>query len=103
RTELQNNNAALRNYFAGKGLDFVYVANYDQQIPDKWKKLIGYFNLEGMQFLASKDLTNDILKKVNGTGFPTYVIIHKNGTYEISKAGYPMNRDTLIKQIEAAL
>jgi hypothetical protein len=33
----------------------------------------------------------------------TYVIIKKDGTWELSKAGYPMKREVLIRQLESAL
>jgi protein-disulfide isomerase-like protein with CxxC motif len=59
--------------------------------------------MEGFHILANLKLTKDIMQKVKGNGFPTYVIIKKDGTYELSKAGYPMNREILIKQLEEAL
>lgn len=103
REELDKNSGPLHAYFKGKPVDFVYVANNDVANPDKWKQLIAYFHLEGLHILALQNLTDNILKKVGGSGFPTYFIIHKDGTYELSKAGYPMDRKVLIKQIEDAL
>jgi thiol-disulfide isomerase/thioredoxin len=103
RQELAQEGPAIKAYFKGKGLDYLYIANRDQGNEDNWKKLIAYFNLEGTQILANTSLNKDIMTKVKGTGYPTYFIIKKDGTYELSKAGYPMNRDILIKQLEAAL
>lgn len=103
REEIQQNSQAIRDHFKGKGLDYLYVANFDQGNAQKWKKLIGYFNMEGTHVLAGQGLTKDILKKVKGTGFPSYVVIKRDGTYALSKAGYPMDRDVLIKQLEDAL
>jgi len=40
------------------------------------------------------------MKRVKGDGFPTYVIIKKDGTFELLQAGYPMKREILIKQLE---
>ena len=98
-----SNSHAIKEYFKGKGLDYLYIANNDQGNEQRWKELIAYFNLEGSHILASKKLTNDIMSKVNATGYPTYIIIHKNGSFELSRAGYPLNRELLITQIEQAL
>ncbi|MDP9048145.1 MAG: TlpA family protein disulfide reductase [Bacteroidota bacterium] len=103
RQEMANEGPLIKAYFKGKGLDYLYVANRDLQNEGGWKKLIAYFDLKGTHILANASLTKDIMAKVKGTGYPTYVIIKKDGTYELSKAGYPMNREILIKQLEAAL
>jgi hypothetical protein len=63
----------------------------------KWKKLIVYFDKEGTHLLANSRLTDDIMAKINGRGYPTVFIIKKDGSFELSKADYPMNRDILFK------
>ncbi|QDW23547.1 TlpA family protein disulfide reductase [Pedobacter sp. KBS0701] len=103
RSELETNGQAIKYHFKDKGVDYLYIANHDQNNESDWKKLIPYFNMEGFHILANLKLTKDIMQKVKGNGFPTYVIIKKDGTYELSKAGYPMNREILIKQLEEAL
>ncbi|TDW97492.1 TlpA family protein disulfide reductase [Dinghuibacter silviterrae] len=103
REQLEQNTQALHDHFKGKGLDFVYVANYDEAHKEQWVKLIAYFDLEGTHVLAGRDLSKDIMNKVKGTGFPTYVIIKKDGTFALSKAGYPMDRNVLVRQLEEAL
>jgi len=103
RNEISDNGAAIKEYFKGKGLDYFYVANRDLKHLDAWKKLIAYFDMKGTHILASDNLSKDIMCKVKGPGYPTYVVIKKDGTYELSKAGYPMKRDVLIKQLEEAL
>lgn len=103
REEISKNSATIKEYFKDKGLDYLYVANYDQHNEANWKKLIAYFHLEGMHVLANSALNKDIMSTVKGDGYPTYFIIKKDGTTELSKAGYPMDRDKLIKQLEAAL
>lgn len=103
REEMENNSAAIKEYFKGKGLDYLYIANHDVGQDDKWKELIAYFNLEGYHILANEGLTKDIMNKIGGTGFPTYAIIKPDGSFELSKAGYPMNRQKLIEQIEGTL
>ena len=103
RSELLANSDSIKTHFKGKPLDYLYIANYDSGKDAKWKELISYYNLSGTHILASENLTKDIMKKVNGEGFPTYVIIKKDGTFELSQAGYPMKREVLIGQLEKAL
>ena len=83
-------------------MTFLYVANYDND-REKWKQVVALYKLEGNHILASEDLTIDIMRKVKGVGYPTYAIIDKYGKVELSKAGYPMDREVLINQLEEAL
>lgn len=101
--EIEKNSAHLKEHFKNKDLVFLYVSNYDLNNKTNWKKLMSYYNLEGKHILAAQELSEDIISKVGGKGYPTYFIIKKDGTYELSKAGYPMKRDLLIKQVEEAL
>ena len=103
RKEIIENSQPIKSYFAGRGLDYLYIANYDQGNERNWKDLLAYFHLEGTHILANRNLTEDIMKKVAGSGYPTYIIIKKDGSYELSKAGYPMDRQKLIQQLETAL
>ncbi|MBB6108420.1 Thiol-disulfide isomerase or thioredoxin [Mucilaginibacter lappiensis] len=103
RSEIEKNSHAIKAYFKGKDLDYLYIANYDSTNEKKWKELIAYFDLKGTHILSNEKLSTDIMGKVKGRGYPTYVILKKDGTYEQSKAGYPMKRDVLIKQLEEAL
>jgi len=103
RNEIHDNGPAIKEYFKDKGLDYFYIANRDLAHTDLWKKLIAYFDMKGTHVMANDSLSRDIMSKVKGSGYPTYVIIKKDGTYELSKAGFPMKRDVLFKQIEEAL
>jgi thiol-disulfide isomerase/thioredoxin len=103
REEIEKNSAAIREHFKDKGLTYLYIANKDMGNEAQWKKLIAYFNLEGVHIMANKSLTDDIMTKVKGNSFPTVFIIKKDGSYEKSKTESPMNRDILIKQLEGDL
>lgn len=103
REEIEKHSASIREHFKGKHLDYLYIANMDLNNGDLWKKLIAYFDLEGTHIMANKSLTDDIMAKVKGTGFPTLFIIKKDGTFEGSKSQYPVNEDMLIKQLEGDL
>jgi thiol-disulfide isomerase/thioredoxin len=103
REEIEKNSAAIREHFKDKGLTYLYIANDDMDNQEQWKKLIAYFDMEGTHLLANKKLTDDIMAKVKGRGFPTVFIIKKDGTFEQSKSAYPIKRDILFKQLEKAL
>jgi len=108
RDELKNNSPAIKAYFKDKGLDYLYIANGDRKTEFRikaWKSLITYLNMEGHHILATDELTNDIEQKIQLKGYPTYVIIHKDGSFEVSKArmSAETERNTLITEIEKAL
>lgn len=103
RVEIEKHSAAIRAHFKDKGLSYLYIANDDLQNEEQWKKLIAYFDMEGTHLLANKNLTDDIMSKLKQTGFPTEFIIKKDGTFELSKSGYPIKRDILFKQLEEDL
>jgi thiol-disulfide isomerase/thioredoxin len=103
REEIEKNSGAIREHFKDKGLTYLYIANYDMDRVEQWKKLIAYFDMEGTHLLANKKLTDDIMAKVKGQGFPTVFIIKKDGSFELSKTQNPMNRDILFKQMDEAL
>ncbi|WET71488.1 TlpA disulfide reductase family protein [Sphingobacterium sp.] len=101
--EIEKNAHALKTHFKNKDLQFLYISNYDLKNQINWKKLIRYYNMEGSHVLASRELSEDAMNKTGSDSFPTYFIIKKDGTYELSKAGYPMERELLIKQLEEAM
>ncbi|MES2730884.1 MAG: TlpA disulfide reductase family protein [Bacteroidota bacterium] len=104
REELEMHSAALKEHFKDRDdVVFLYIANRDLDTRNTWKKLIGYYNLTGHHILASKSLNADIMTKVKGQGYPSYVIIDKKGNYKLSKSPYPLNRELLIKEIEDKL
>jgi thiol-disulfide isomerase/thioredoxin len=103
RKEIYNNSAALKKHFAGKDVRFLYVANHDLDKDKAWKELIAFYQLNGYHLLATTSMTYDIMKQIRSQEYPTYVVIDKYGNFEKSRAGYPMKRDVLIKQIEEAL
>ncbi|MFN6379114.1 MAG: TlpA family protein disulfide reductase [Flavobacteriales bacterium] len=103
RSEIILNSDSIKTYFQGKPLDYLYIANYDTGREAKWKELVAYYNLTGTHILANKELTQDVMSTTGAQGFPTYVIIKKDGSFELSEAGYPMNREILFRQIDRIL
>jgi len=102
REEIEKNGKLLRNHFKGKNVTFLYIANLDAGREKEWKKQIAYFQIEGLHILANPKLTADIMGKVKATGYPTYIIIKKDGSYKQAATKYPVNLQAMIKEIEAA-
>jgi thiol-disulfide isomerase/thioredoxin len=103
RQDLDRHSAFIKQHFKGTPLTYLYIANNDNGHEKIWKELVAYFHLEGYHFIADRELTQDIMKNVKGQGYPTYVIIHKDGTFELYERGYGIDRKVLIAQIENAL
>lgn len=103
REEIEKHGEAIKNHFENKGLDYLYIANFDLGNEKKWKELIAFFKLEGHHIIANEKLSTHIMSSLKTSGYPTYAIIRSDGTIELSKAGYPMNRELLIQQIEKLL
>ncbi|WP_295795178.1 TlpA disulfide reductase family protein [Mucilaginibacter sp.] len=102
RQEIQKNAKQLRDHFKGKNVIFLYIANGEAGREKEWKKQIAYFQIEGEHILANPKLTDDIMQKVKATGYPTYIIIKKDGSYKQAATRYPVNAQAMIKEIEAA-
>jgi len=100
REEIEKNAAKLEDHFKGKNVSFIYIANFDIAREQEWKKTIAYFQIEGMQILANPALTKDIMEKAKSTGYPTYIIIGKDGSYRTTSAQLPINLQAMIKEIE---
>lgn len=102
RVEIEKNAKKLRDHFKGKNVTFLYIANLDVGREKEWKKQIAYFQMEGEHILANPKLTADIMAKVKGIGYPTYIIVKKDGSYRQTVTKYPVNITAIIKEIEAA-
>jgi len=103
REEIEAHSAALHSYFKGKPVDFLYVDNFDVGKEQQWKKLIAYYQIEGTHILASDKLTKDMMNKLHFTGYPSYILIKKDGSCHLTKTQYPINRQAMIKELEAAM
>lgn len=102
REEIEKNAVKLEHHFKNKNVNFIYIANFDIAREQEWKKMIAYFQIEGIQILANAALTKDIEAKVKLTGYPTYIIVNKDGSYRTTSAQLPMNLQAKIKEIETA-
>jgi len=103
RQDLDRHSALIKAHFKGRPLSYLYIANEDMRNAKAWKDLIVYFNLEGYHIMASESLTHDIMSETKQTGYPAYIIIHADGSYETFTRGMGLDREALIAQLERAL
>lgn len=103
RRDLSKHSETIKTYFKDKSLDYLYIANEDLPNEEKWRDLITYYNLTGTHISANKNLSKDILTKLNSSGYPTYIISKKDGTYEKFEGGHKMDPEILFKQIDRIL
>lgn len=102
RTEIEKNALKLEAHFKGKNINFIYVANLDIGREQEWKKAIAYFQIGGIHILANPALTKDIMDKAKFSGYPSYILINKDGSYRRTAIQPPVNLQTMIEEIEAA-
>ncbi len=102
RRDLLTHSAAIKKQFKDKELAYLYIANNDVENESKWRELIAYYNLSGTHILANANLTNDIMTKIEGQGYPSYVIIKKDGSFE-KYEGYGLEPEILYQQIDRIL
>lgn len=96
----RKNTSVLKSHFKNnKDIIFLYIANHDSDKENVWKEKIAFYEIEGQHILANKNLTNDIMSKVESNGYPTFITIDKNGAYKKIKTDW-QNIDELIKKIE---
>jgi thiol-disulfide isomerase/thioredoxin len=103
RSELEKYTPQIRDHFRGKNVTFLYIANKDIGHPEEWKKIIAYYKIEGIHILANENLDKDIMTKIESTGYPTHLIIKKDGTFKKIKTQDESNTQQFIKEIAAEL
>jgi thiol-disulfide isomerase/thioredoxin len=103
REDIEKDSEKLRSYFKGKDVVFIYIDNQDSKNEQQWKKLIAYYHMEGTHILANDKLTNSIMGSIKATGFPTYMIIKKDGTYKGAKSQYPMDLQGTVSELKSLL
>jgi len=103
RKELEKYSPKIRAHFKGKNLTFLYIASDDLNRQKEWKRVIAFYNMEGLHMLANEQLDHDIMTKVKSTGYPTYFIIKKDGSFKKAKTPDESHVQDMIKEIEAAM
>lgn len=96
--------AGIKKEFAGKDVVFMYFASNS---PEKsWKNVIKQMNLSGenvIHYRLSNEQERLIEKKVELNGYPTYLLIAKDGKLVSKDAPRPQLNDQLIPAINKLL
>ena len=71
-----------------KDVSFVYVTNPTSPLP-KWKEMIE--NINGDHYYLTKEQFDAIFKQIEANGYPTYLIVGKDGTILNKHGGYDSN------------
>ena len=71
-----------------KDVSFVYVTNPTSPLP-KWKEMIE--NINGDHYYLTKEQFDAIFKQIEANGYPTYLIVGKDGTILNKHVGYDSN------------
>jgi thiol-disulfide isomerase/thioredoxin len=101
-------NKPLKAHFAGKPVDFVYIAyEHNRGNPQEiWKKTVNYYKLSGRHILAGEELKKSIEKLYQPgemKGLPTYLLVDKTGRLVNLSAPGPSSHLLLYNQIEQLL
>jgi thiol-disulfide isomerase/thioredoxin len=91
---------ALHKHFAEKEVVFVNLCL--ESTPENWSKTINKSAIKGENYYLDENLTKIFMGTYNISGFPTYMLIDKDGQFRAPVAR-PSNMLSVIKQIEKAL
>lgn len=80
---------SLQQRYAGKDIVFVYLATDD--LDDKWRGVIGRYQITGQHYLMSKLLKADAFQYLNVKALPHYVLLDKMGNVVEADARKPSN------------
>jgi thiol-disulfide isomerase/thioredoxin len=91
---------ALHKYFAGKEVVFINLCL--ESSPENWLKTINKDIIGGENYYLDANASKSFRGAYNISGFPTYMLIGRNGQLHASVAR-PSDTQSVIKQIEACL
>lgn len=60
-------------------VEFIYLCTDSGGSEEKWKNLIGKYDLAGTHLYVPHKTHSEMLQLVNGSGFPTYVLVQPDG------------------------
>lgn len=101
RIALEMHSKEIREWAKDHNVELLYVANFDEDKVVKWKELISFYQLEGYHILASNALTKSMETKTKFQGYPSYIILKKDGTFILADAGLQMRPENLFRQLES--
>jgi len=88
----------LQNYFKGKPVAFVNLCLASKK--DDWKKFIAQNHIEGDNYFFNRDETALLRGELKFHGYPTYMIIDKEGKLADKNAPRPSTGKTIIDLLD---
>jgi thiol-disulfide isomerase/thioredoxin len=76
---------------------FVYLCTENNSDEEKWKRKIIELKQPGIHFFIDEKLDSDIMRLFSLNGYPSYILLNKNGTF---KSGYQL-RPSAIERTQA--
>jgi thiol-disulfide isomerase/thioredoxin len=98
--EEMKNAPTLHKYFSGKEVVFVNLCL--QSTTERWLNAINTDNIEGENYYLDDNATKIFMGTYNISGFPTYMLIDKNGQLR-SPVARPSAMQSVIEQINTLL
>lgn len=95
------NSKLLKEQLQDKDIEFVYLC--DPTENDKWKAAIAKYQLQGDNYLLTKDQKTSLRHVFNFNGIPRYLIVDKEGSFVDKNAPRPSSKfikNTLVKLSE---
>ena len=83
--------------------DVVFLNLCAQSKKEDWDNLIKQKGIEGENYLLSNEEFNLLSKLYNVNGFPTYILIDRNGKLSNNKAPRPSTKQTIMDEINKLL
>lgn len=97
RSEIPNSIELQQNY-KNKPVSFVNLCMSSDK--DEWLKIINDANFSGDNYHFNKEQSELLREQLKWKGFPTYMLIDKNGTIIEQDAPRPSNKDEIKKKLD---
>lgn len=91
----------IHSQFHGKEVVFVNLCL--QSLMDKWKDFTQEFQIEGENYFLDSDATKLFMSAYGLTGFPSYILIDRQGTIKSNKAPRLSEKERLEQMINDLL
>lgn len=92
----------LMNLLRSKGIEILYISIDDDKNDLQWKKMIKFYNLQGLHIRANSQLILDLRRIYNQSGYlaiPWYILIDNDGKIIKNHAKKPSETEALNKEI----
>ena len=96
----------LYEFLDGKPIKILYVSSDKDEAEGKWKEMVNFYGLEGVNMRISQELFWKIWKDMLGSNtaaIPRYIIVDKEGNMIVKEAARPSEGQKLYDQLASYL